>query len=257
LATLLLLRVASNCTARRGSDVSCSAESCRWKSAFLSSPLRPTTPCRANLMLQPTSCRCSCRCFHAAIHPHPSLLRERSGCRPMPEASRQAAHPLWCRVGAHHCCLKLQHLQLLLTLLRDQLRKPGSVVVSRVSACVFVPLAHMMPTPDSLPQHCRPALVGSGRRARASFLLLSRCSNSSSSQLQAGYSLSADSPGTFCYILCSVYLLDSDATCQWAGWTGCRVNMHERDDRRVPRELHTFLKRQELHVPTPAVPSES
>ena len=165
---------------------------------------------------------------------------------PTPEASRQAAHPLWCRFDAHHCCLKLQHLQLLLTLLRDQLRKPGSVVVSRVSACVFVPLAHMMPTPDSLPQHCRPALVGSGRRARASFLLLSRCSNSSSSQLQAGYSLSADSPGTFCYILCSVYLAYLDATCQLAGWTGCCVNEHERDDIRVPRELHTLLKRQQL-----------
>ena len=250
MATLLLLRVASNCTARRGSDVSCSAESCRWKSAFLSSPLRPTTPCRANLMLQPTSCRCSCRCFHAAIHPHPSLLRERSGCRPMPEASRQAAHPLWCRFDTHHCCSKLQHLPLLLTLLRDQLRKTCSdatlAPIRTVPGKGLLEIWERSAVPESLTQHCRPALVGSGRRARASFLLLSRCSNSSSSQLQAGYSLSADSPGTFCYILCSVYLLDSDATCQWAGWTGCRVNMHGRDDRRVPRELHTFLKRQGL-----------
>ena len=42
------------------------------------------------------------------------------------------------------------------------------------------------------------------------------------------------------------YLADLDATCQLVGWTGCRVNEHERDDIRVPRELHTLLKRQQL-----------
>ena len=164
---------------------------------------------------------------------------------PTPEASRQAAHPLWCRFDAHHCCLKLQHLPLLLTLLRDQLRKPGSAVVSRVPACAFVLLAHVMTPPDSLPQHCRPALVRSGRRARASLLLLLPLQQTPPSS-RKGYSLSADSPGTFCYILCSVYLADLDATCQLAGWTGCCVNEHERDDIRVPRELHTLLKRQQL-----------
>ena len=82
-----------------------------------------------------------------------------------------------------------------------------------VRACPDLPPP---PTGFALPQHCRPALVGSGRRARSLFLLLSSLQEflllSVAGRVQP--SLSAVSTGTFCYIYNPVFGVPSGFGCQ-------------------------------------------